>query len=473
MLMTIDCPACGQPLKVPGEAAGKRAKCNACEARFVVPSAEEMLESTVSSLAEEELQDRRRGRAAAAAQRGSPAAAAPGGVAAAARPAPPAPADRSGVEAAAGGTLVGVPAVEPEPSSSSTGDPLAGAPLTIDSFGGSAVGIPAIGDGEAEPEEADAPVAYSQDVAPSGRRPHLVVRRVSVDGVTLGFASEWLANDRFRGSMPVRGVFGGQRERARLKARPMVFIDKVKDPSLQCRLIEIRHECESPGEGEEGRVLLLKKMGRIAGMRSPFDLPMPYYVDKGEEAPALDCRVLESSSIASTAICEVTIPHGAVAADWMASVNGVCCEELGMLRREVERMGASAWSRLPRDVRQRLEPWCRFKPRERFLGYFNDPDFTRAERGLAGVVLTDARLIYHRFRRLRDVPLHKPVTLHLREDGPLTRLAVSYGGNRAKVGKLATRRVGDFLGTLPPGHQLKLDGPSPVAAGSDPDSDPD
>lgn len=129
----------------------------------------------------------------------------------------------------------------------------------------------------------------------------------------------------------------------------------------------------------------------------------------------------------------------------------------------MERTGASVWGSLPLKTRLRLEPWCRFEAQERFIRYFPDPDFTRSEAGLAGVVVTDRRLIHHKFRRLRDVPLNRPLTLHLRRDGKLTRLSVTAGERRVKMGKMSQGRIEGFLGSLPADHQLRIDAPDEVA----------
>ena len=62
MTMTVDCPQCGVALLVPEEAAGRRARCKECEARFTIPSASDLLDQTIgnwliASAEEEEKQD--------------------------------------------------------------------------------------------------------------------------------------------------------------------------------------------------------------------------------------------------------------------------------------------------------------------------------------------------------------------------------------------------------------------------------
>jgi len=53
--ITLHCPECDADLIVPESAAGRRARCSKCQARFVVPDAEELLEMQIAQMASEEL----------------------------------------------------------------------------------------------------------------------------------------------------------------------------------------------------------------------------------------------------------------------------------------------------------------------------------------------------------------------------------------------------------------------------------
>ena len=56
--MNIDCPTCGSPLVVPENAAGRKAKCFHCAAKFRIPTQTEILDQTVSQMALEALDER-------------------------------------------------------------------------------------------------------------------------------------------------------------------------------------------------------------------------------------------------------------------------------------------------------------------------------------------------------------------------------------------------------------------------------
>ena len=445
MLMTIDCPACGEPLQVPEGAAGRRAKCNSCQGRFVIPSAEALLESTVSGFAMDEMDQRRREHRYD--EGGS-------GVAALAE----AKAEASG---SVDGTVLGMPAVGRNPAAGEPGDTAVGVPLTVDKMNRG----PKKASKPREVIEVDEPAAYPQELNPTTPRPHLVVRRVSVDGVLLAFDARWLHHDRFRVSVPVRSAFNGESDPMKLTARPMIFLDAVEDPAPRARPLELRYEHEPVGKATPAQ--MAEAMGRLRGVRAPFDQPILYYAHADASVPAMACRLRATRDDADKGgsdgrdktVCEVLVPHGRVAAEWLAAVNGRCGEDFGRLMEEVESVGQTAWDALDQKVRLRLEPWCTFQRGERFLAYFNDPDFTASEAGLAGVVVTDKRLIYHKYRRLRSVSLRSPATLHMRKDGSVTRLTITAGDRRAKAGKMPHNRISDFLHALPKGHRLALDAP--------------
>lgn len=465
MLMTIDCPSCGDPLQVPEDAAGRRAKCNHCEGRFVIPSSEELLDSTVSHFALDEMDQRRRehryeeaggsGVAALADFKTSFAGATPPPKARSKPEHRPEPASERGPALeSSGGTVMGVSAVGRNPEAGLPGDTAMGVPLTVDRMGGSMVDGLSI----AASDRDAAPAEYEQNLHPSLDRPHLVVRRVSVDGVLLAFDAKWLHHERFRFSVPVRSAFNGESDRSKLTARPMVFLDAVEDPAPRARPIELRYE-EEEVRPEDTPEAICGRMGCLHNLRSPFDRPIVYYAHDDDAVPAMSCRVRALGDERDVQACEVLVPHGWVAVDWLAAVNGRCGEDFARLSAEVEGSGQTAWDAVPQKVRSRMEPWCNFQRGERFLAYFNDPDFTSNEKGLAGVVVTDKRLIYHKYRRLRSVSLHSAATLHLRKDGSVTRLTVTAGERRAKAGKMSHALVREFLQALPKGHRLALDAP--------------
>ncbi|MEM7576728.1 MAG: hypothetical protein AAF328_04555 [Planctomycetota bacterium] len=435
MQMTIDCPRCGTPLLVPETAAGRKARCTSCDVKFVIPSAEEMLDMTVSHMVLEELTMRR---------------------------------GESDLPEDEDLEVVDEPDLKEDPA---LGDADADFPRTTaeaeaktNPQEGTVLGIAVAAEvndrsavmthdeimaGSDEPDETTVPSsdaqivggdnrssAYPQALLPKEARPYLVVREVSTDGVTIAFAAQWLRNEVFRCSLPMRCCASGAslNVNQKLAARPMIFVNRTTTGEDRARALELKYETDSVGQRTPRE--LVREIGRMSDLTQPYDLPMLYYVQAGRPVDAMICRAQQNTD--GQEACEVRVPNGQVAIQWLERVNGRCGPEYAQLRTDVAHLSSDAWSQLPINVRQRLEPWTRFQRGEKFLLYLNDPDFSSNDAGLAGVVITDQRLIYHKYRRLRSVALQQDATLHVRPD-PTTRvvrLTLESAGRMARAGKI-------------------------------------
>ena len=452
--MTIDCPECGSPLLVPSEAAGRKARCTKCSTRFIVPSLQEMLEQTVSHMVLEELDERYKDDEGDLDHAQS----------SAGRQRPEHPMSKNG-------TILGMPAVDSTPSDrpESPADPgdssAQRSVLTHDQMGERTTGsestpskpsTPPTPSQSSKPADASGRAGSSQypdDLRPRQPRPYLVVRDVSVNGVTLAFAAEWLKHEVFRTSMPIRCAFTGRGPDAGLVSRPMIFLNRCDDGSMQARSLELRYEQRlgkqhSPREHVRG-------IGRMPMLSEPFDQPLLYYAQSTKVGDALTCSASLDIDTEGES-CQVLIPHGEVAVDWLSRVNGRCGPEYAMLKTTVATLRNDAWSELPDKVRQRLESWCKFERGERFKLYLRDADLTAADAGLGGVVVTDRRLLYHKFRHSRSLSLNQSAVLHLRTDPKFTRLTLESGGRLARAGKINRAETPRLIEALATAQRLKI-----------------
>ncbi|MEM9884090.1 MAG: hypothetical protein AAF800_14350 [Planctomycetota bacterium] len=435
--MTIDCPGCGSPLLVPESAAGRKARCKRCDDRFIVPSVEEMLEQTVSAMVLEELEERTHEREADL----------PEASASAGRTTP-------GVHpVSANGTVLGVPAVaEPPTDAKPPNNP--GDLGDLGDPGGSATGVVSVD--RLDPSEAraemDPPAAYPADLRPAEARPYLVVREVTMRGVALAFAAEWLHHEAFRTAMPLRCALSGKGPDAGLVSRPVVFINRTRGTDERARALEMRYE-QTIDEGHSPREHV-RAIGRMEHLASPFDRPLLYYATPGHAAEALTARAATDDDGRESA--ELLLPHGEVAAQWLERVNGRCGPEYARLRADVAHLMHDGWARLLEKTQRRLETWCRFEHGERFKLYLKDADLTAADAGLGGVVVTDRRLLYHKFRRSRSVSLHQDATLHLRTDGRVVRLTLESGGRLARAGKVHRADLDALIQALADAPKLRV-----------------
>lgn len=473
--MTLDCPNCGRPLLVPESAVGRKARCTQCNTKFVIPSREELLEQTISHMVLEELDHRRHEDEPAMSEAQSSAGR---------------PVHRPDYPTSQSGTVLGMPALkeEADPDSSgvlsvddltapSSSPPGSATPRSVASGSGasdrsaaSKLDTPrrepsldgddepasANGSGRSTPGDSVAPAAhdtqYPRELRPTKPRPYLVVNEVSMTGVSLSFATEWLKDEVFRTSMPIRCAFTGKGPKNNLVSRPMIFLNRYKEIGEQARAIEMNYEQSltakhSPREH-------VRNIGRMNGLASPYDQPLLYYASDGHAGESLKCRA--RSGVSDLEHCEILIPCGDVAVEWVSRVNGRCGPEYALLKTTVAALSDDGWSSLSEKCQRRLETWCRFERGERFKLYLNDADLTVADEGLGGVVVTDRRLLYHKFRRSRSLSFNQEAILHLRTDDRYARITLESGGRLARAGKIHRHDMDKLIQALADAPRLRV-----------------
>jgi len=467
MDMTIDCPHCGTPLRVPESAAGRRGRCTECDQRFAIPSMQELLESTVSHFmvasieAADDTED-----AFEDALEDSGYRSASGGL------------DQSE------GTVAGIPVAAAHRSDDSQG------PITTDTLGRA---DNASADADDEPSDADlidisrdmqqddlledamsdTPVPesaieddqfesappppessrYPTALRPAEPRPYLVVRGVGIEGVRLAFDGQWLKHETFRISMPMRCVFSGDDESQSLIARAIIFHNKHVGVETPLHSLETQHELHVASNPSPRDIV--RAMGRLDDFKEPFDRPLLYFVSQKAASNSLEATAHTMSGGAIA--CEVMIPHHRTALEWVERVNGRCGPEFAMLEADIVRYASDAWRALPDRVRHRIGVWCRFERGELFKLYLNDADFTHNDAGLAGVVVTNRRLIYHKFRRSRSISLNQDAVLHVATDAKVARLTLQSMGRAARCGKIHRNEVSQLIDALSDAPKLRVE----------------
>lgn len=456
--LTVRCPGCQHPLKVPVTATGRAARCPICRTKFVVPDPKQLMEEEVSSWLEEDFereeeeaeQPATSAQAPTAQRQESPRqqeeteSQSPQMGEAVARPLTP---RRAASQLSSGDTIYAetvVPASTPAPPPEVEA-PAAPAEASAPSPPMSAPAIPAASG------RVVGKMPYPTSLHITEPIPHLVVRKVSQQGVTLQFDSIWLQHDGFRLSMPVQCAFCGHFQRQDLSARPLVFPDRAYDQTRTPQAIEQGHIQSMRLSHPEG---LLTAMGNLSAMRRGFESPLPYYSCLKHMGSWVRCQSEDRAEGGVT--CEVIIPHGPTALRWLERVNGVCGPETALLERDLGAMSSDAWQSLTESCRQRLAVWCVMEPGEHFQHYFLDADLARTDAGLAGLVISDQRLIYHKYHQHGQIRLDDDATLLVQRDDRLATLYLDAGSKRVKVATLQTKDVAALIEALSHAPKLKV-----------------
>lgn len=421
MDVQIHCPKCSQLLDVPANASGHRVRCPACAEVFVAPEADDLIEDTVSAWIEQDVEDvltevdrsTESMASAPAIKRPDKPHAAPS--AAPKPPAPPAPEKPKAPDPPTGKPSNQKPKrvfarTERRSIKRRREDP---SQLTLD-------GTPA--------------ELYPSDLTQTEARPRLFVRKVDHAGVRFAFDSIWLKHQGFRASMPVRCAFSGLSEVNQLIARPLVFLDRSRARKPDLETISHAHEQHTLGDRTPRQ--LSKQMGLIELMPSPFKYAMPYYVSNRYAHLSIHCETRDRSEDEGIT-CEVLVPDGLTALAWLANVNGICGKAYEMLEHDVSLLHGDAWRELPEEVRQRLQVWCKLRPREELRLYISDADFGRKDMGLAGVMVTDSRVAYCKYHHRGQVRLdNEDATIVIKPEGKFANLILVVGHDRSRMVKV-------------------------------------
>lgn len=517
MEIKVYCPSCRAVLRVPVTAAGKVARCPACQTKFLIPAERDVMEETVSSWIEQDVEDMQdeverklrekaaedarrkleeeRERLAKTAERiekiiksdgpasgptstrpvvkpqrtgmpmtpGAPvhhrpaAPVQPTASSAVATSAPPRPATPmpAGVEVSSTGAPTPVSSRPDSPIATATAPPIqepvrvpveSPPPLTVAPF-------PEPRDMAPAPPETLAKTAldllndmssYPTNLFVDLATPHLVVDSVSQKGVMLVFDSSFLENPGFRVSMPIACAFSGARKRSDLMARPFAFFDQSQGALRNAQEVEAGHEHRMIDAIVTEDLVTL--MGRLEKLPPPFNLPMPYYVGIDHVHMSIECHTLRREEGGTT--CYVLIPNGWYALEWLRNVNGACGSEYRLLTHDVALLWSKAWEGVSEVVRQRLGTWVGFEPGERFRFYVNDAEFGSKDEGLAGVVFTDRRMIYHRYHRHGSVNFCDNPHMVIRPDGDFAGLTIRSDAGNIKAARFRLRDLDALISAI-------------------------
>lgn len=429
----IRCHNCQTPLRVPTTACGHRVRCTSCGQAFVVPDSSQLLEETCFTWIEHDVDQTlierhqlNEQRLAAHRQRdtlnpsdSSSHTTTPPGFypRRRRRHADQQKEDDPPVEV---GGSVKEGWTDPSQTPSTSASPQDPQPASLEDPTGTT-----------SQSEGETTIAFPKNLQLTEPTPHLIIENVDHVGVHFAFDACWLAHEGFRASMPICCVFCGDAQRSHLLARPALFTDQMRRRPTDASGPDLtaQHEIRTLADHQPREIVT--QMGRLAGMPHPYDLAMPYYISHRYAHMNLHC---ETSDRRDGVTCRIVVPDASFALHWLGNVNGICGEEYQLLLRNISTLHGEAWRQLSQRCRKRISAWCKLRPREEMRLYLRDADFNRHDEGLAGLVLTDQRLVFCKFHHRGQVrrdqtdaailihPGNRFTNLHLRVGHDVSRM---------------------------------------------------
>lgn len=390
----VICPGCNLKFKVPVHLIGKRARCNDCQTIFVLEAPAEMLEDTVA----EWLFD--------AAVPPKPMDSAP--------TASQAPAGKTAVQSP---TAPGTPRPQPVP-----------------------VGKVA----PANPAGATKPPAAPAVSAPSASKALELVRLERIDemGAYFEFPADRLPDSQLRSSMPRKCLGCGSN--ARLRVHLLVWTDRLPARD-QLRVQDAENQSAGMLAQYEGQTVeeFLGRLPQVKALGMPYCLPFPYYV-------CPDCSTIGEILTHVLAhgqreYCQVMIANLEVAAEFLANNGGADSEDYQMVLESWQRQKEDPWRTLALGTRNRLSNWFEKHSGERFVEYFPDAEFSKAELGNAGIILTNRRAIYRKYSAKREFEMSKATNLRCTSSDTKWQMEISQTGTRPAVFQLSPQQADRFI----------------------------
>jgi len=247
----------------------------------------------------------------------------------------------------------------------------------------------------ASPSAADFPKGFS-----AGAEGVFLIR-VDSRGALFEFPAAMLNDKAFRSALPRRCLRCGAT--AYLSPRLVIFGPSMKDcttaeaefldQSMQLNEKELRNL--SPEE-------VLNRLPTLSRLPHPLELPMPYWICDLCSPSKMIYAQNELHSDTDERYCRLQLQRLWRAEEFLLATSGKDTEAHRELIDALEAHPETPWDTLAGVVQQRLRQWYAPNRGERFIAYTPDRSHTRTEDGMAGVVVSTRRLIYHTSLRHRE-----------------------------------------------------------------------
>ena len=257
------------------------------------------------------------------------------------------------------------------------------------------IGWLADGSGPPAPAGTKSP-ARTATAAPAPRKRFAVeLLNLGPDGAVFRFDPEFLYDEGFRVSLPRRCVGCGSRKDLQVRLVDWSYGDQGRGgfgprPDASAFVLALDKHTNLHDRA------LLAELARVEGLDEPYCLPFPYYLCHDCHSGDAITAIVRPSGGGGGDTCELGISSLLHAEMFAAVVRGPDDPARQRIRTVRKGQEGDTWHRLPKLARVRIERWYQPEASEKFIAYFPDADYARTEAGLAGVVVTDQRLVFRK-----------------------------------------------------------------------------
>jgi hypothetical protein len=258
-------------------------------------------------------------------------------------------------------------------------------------------------------------------------KPRVRFERLDETGAVFEFPARELNEPDIRRSFPLKCIHC-------LKTSPLEVHLLIWDDKLPRQDSFHRKELVTKALGRLDQLLRTQQMRWVDTLEplsvfpSPFCNPFPYFVCHGcSAAGEIKAQVTTRES---HDYCKIAIANLDIAVEFFENNGGRNAPGHRLLTESAKRHRDDRWRRLSFPVRSRISNWFKLDEDERFLGFFADSDFSRSEAGVAGVVLTNHRMIYKKYSTRREYVVKDGGKLDIEADVKRARVRIVQDGLR-------------------------------------------
>jgi hypothetical protein len=156
---------------------------------------------------------------------------------------------------------------------------------------------------------------------------------------------------------------------------------------------------------------LLGRLHEVPNVPYPGNLPMPYWVCDMCSGSGCVSGQIQVNPDTGKGRCRLVIRNLRRALEFARNAGGEDAEGFDKLKDRVAKTSEHPWDMLPEVVQQRIQQWFKPKRDEQFIAYVPDRTHSHTEDGMAGVLISNYRMIYHTPRHHRECRLGEPIEL--------------------------------------------------------------
>lgn len=221
-----------------------------------------------------------------------------------------------------------------------------------------------------------------------------VLLRIDTRGALFEFPSTLLESEAFRASIPRKCLRCGTEEH--VAPRIVIYGPMLKDcTTLEAKFLDRSTKLTEQEVRHLSTEEVLQRLPGPEQLPPPANLTMVYWICDMCNPSKMIYAQNRIDVDSQEGRCCLQIYRLWRAEEFLLTTGGENTEAHREIRKAMEKHPETPWDRLPGAVQQRLRQWYVPQRGEKFIAYCPDRSHTRTEDGMAGILVSTRRLIYH------------------------------------------------------------------------------